>query len=72
LTETGATIAAVSINIYMPLSNNEIMPSTGFKADNFDKEKEAADKLEEQNKIKEKNANAGREREILQQQKETD
>ena len=48
------------------------MPSTGFKADNFDKEKEAADKLEEQNKIKEKNANAGREREILQQQKETD
>ena len=39
----------------MPHSDNEIMPNTGFKADNFDKEKERADKLEEQNRIKEKN-----------------
>jgi hypothetical protein len=48
----------------MPQSNNEIMPNTGFKADNFDKEKERADKLEEQNRIKDNNANTAKEQEV--------
>ena len=56
----------------MPQSNNEITPNTGFKADNFAEEKERADKMEEQNRIKEKNAGTDKEQEILQQQKETD
>lgn len=53
-------------------NNNEIIPNSGFKADDFDKEKEAADKLEEQNKTKDNNAGKAKEQEILQQQKETD
>jgi hypothetical protein len=55
----------------MPHNNNEIVPNTGFKADNFDKEKEAADKLEEQNKIPGDNGKSN-EQEILKKEKETD
>jgi len=56
----------------MSQTNIDIVPNSDFKADNFDKEKEEAKKIEEQKKSADDNANAGKEQEILKQQKETD
>ena len=55
----------------MPDSNKDIMPNSGFKADNFDKEKETADKIEEQKKSA-TDTDIAKEQEILKEQKETD
>ena len=56
----------------MSQTNIDIVPNSGFKADNFDKEKEEAKKIEEQKKSADDNANTAKEQEILKQQKETD
>ena len=53
----------------MPHTNTDIVPNSGFKADNFDKEKEEAKKIEDQHRVRDNDA---KEQEILKQQKETD
>ena len=70
--QNGATIAITIINTYMPDKNIDIVPNSGFKADNFDKEKEEAKKIEQEKKQADDNENAAKEQEILKQQKETD
>ena len=62
----------ITINTIMSQTNIDIVPNSGFKADNFDKEKEEAKKIEEQKKSADDNANTAKEQEILKQQKETD
>lgn len=49
---------------------NEIVPNIGFKADNFDTEKQKADEMEAQNIRTGSNTSAEQEQEILEQQKE--
>jgi hypothetical protein len=56
----------------MQNKDDDIMPNTGFKGQNFYEEKKKADELEAQHNQADNNKHKAREQEILKQQKETD